>query len=191
MSRIGNQPVPLPEKVKVTVNGCEVAVAGPLGSVKRNFDPRMSVSVENNNVVVKIGSPELGAIQGTTRAIINNMVLGVTKKFEKKLEIQGVGYKSQMTGRKLVMQLGYSHPVEFDIPAEVDITLDAKGLAITLQSCDREKLGFIASRIRDSKSPDPYKGKGVRYAGEYIKKKPGKAAVGAGTAGAAAGGAKK
>jgi len=191
MSRIGNKPVTLPEKVKVNINGNEIVVSGPLGSVKRKFDPRISVAVENNNVIVKTDSPELGAIQGTTRALINNMVRGVTAKFEKKLEIQGVGYKSQLTGKKLIMQLGYSHPVEFNIPADVDIAIDQKGLIITLQSCDREKLGFIASYIRNSKSPDPYKGKGVRYVGEYVKKKPGKAAVGAGTVAGAAGGAKK
>jgi len=191
MSRIGNMPVVLPEKVKVDIKGNDIVVSGPLGTVKRKFDPRISVAVENNNIVVKTEFPELGAIHGTTRAIINNMVRGVTAKFEKKLEIQGVGYKSQLTGKKLVMQLGYSHPVEFNIPADVDITVDQKGLIITLQSCDKEQLGFIASHIRRSKPPDPYKGKGVRYVGEYIKKKPGKSAVGVGTVAGAAGGAKK
>ena len=191
MSRIGNQPVALPDKVKVNINGNEISVTGPLGSVKRKFDTRISVAVENNNVIVKTPSVELSPIQGTTRALINNMVQGVTVKYQKKLEIQGVGYKSQLTGKKLVMQLGYSHPVEFNIPADVDIALDQKGLVITLQSCDKEKLGYISSLIRNSKTPDPYKGKGVRYQGEYIKKKPGKAAVGAGTAAGAGGGAKK
>jgi large subunit ribosomal protein L6 len=112
------------------------------------------------------------------------MVQGVIAPFEKKLEIQGVGYKSQLAGKKLTLQVGYSHPVEFNIPDGVDITTDPKGLLITLKSTDKEKLGLVASQIRQSKEPDSYKGKGVRYYGEYIKKKPGKSAIGVGAPGA-------
>jgi large subunit ribosomal protein L6 len=141
--------------------------------------------------MVKKKNESADVVQGTIRSIINGMVQGVLTKFEKKLEIQGVGYKAQLAGRKLTLQLGYSHPVEFEVPQDVEIAIDPKGLQIVLKSCDKERIGFFASQIRLSKSPDPYKGKGVRYAGEHIRKKPGKSAVGAGTVGGAAGGAKK
>ncbi|MBN1384944.1 MAG: 50S ribosomal protein L6 [Elusimicrobia bacterium] len=190
MSRVGNKPIPIPNNVKVNVKDNEISVSGPAGTLKRNFSPVISVTVDKNNIVVKRNSEEHKAVHGTTRAHINNMVKGVVTPFEKKLEIYGVGYKSQLAGKKLTMQLGYSHPVEFDIPQDIDIAVDPKGISITLKSADKEKLGLIASKIRRTKDPDSYKGKGIRYFGEYIKKKPGKAAIGVGAAGAV-GGAKK
>jgi len=192
MSRIGNSPIPVPSNVKIQILGNEISVAGPVGTLKRKFRPEISVKVENNAIILKRNSEDFKAIHGTTRSIINNMVSGVVTPFEKKLEIQGVGYKSQLAGKKLTLQVGYSHPVEINIPEGVDISLDPKGLQISLKSADKEKLGMVASQIRHSKDPDSYKGKGVRYSGEYIKKKPGKAAIGVGAPGAApAGGAKK
>ncbi|MDD5687336.1 MAG: 50S ribosomal protein L6 [Elusimicrobia bacterium] len=190
MSRIGNSPIPIPNNVKVSIVGNEITITGPAGTLKRNFVPVVSVIVDNNNIIVKRSSDEYKAVHGTTRAIINGMVQGVVTPFEKKLEIQGVGYKAQLAGKKLTLQLGYSHPVEFTIPPEIDIVLDPKGLLITLKSVDKEKLGLIASKIRISKEPDAYKGKGVRYFGEYIKKKPGKAAIGVGATGGAGGAGK-
>ena len=192
MSRIGNSPIPVPSNVKIQISGNEISVAGPVGTLKRKFRPEITVKVENNSIILKRNSEDFKAIHGTTRSLINNMVTGVVTPFEKKLEIQGVGYKSQLAGKKLTLQVGYSHPVEVMIPEGVDIVLDPKGLQISLKSADKEKLGMVASQIRHSKDPDSYKGKGVRYSGEYIKKKPGKAAIGVGAPGAApAGGAKK
>ncbi|OQA90501.1 MAG: 50S ribosomal protein L6 [Elusimicrobia bacterium ADurb.Bin231] len=195
MSRIGDKPVVFPASVKITINNGNVTVAGPVGTVVKQFDPRVTVSVENGILTVKpVTINGSDAMQGTVRAIINNMVSGVQKKYEKKLEITGVGYKAQLAGSKLTLLLGYSHPVEFDIPKEIEAAVDPKGISITLKSPDKEKLGFFASQIRMSKSPDPYKAKGVKYAGERIAKKPGKSAIGAGGAGAAGsagGGAKK
>ena len=192
MSRIGNSPIPVPSNVKIQISGNEISVAGPVGTLKRKFRPEITVKVENNSIILKRKSEDFKAIHGTTRSLINNMVTGVVTPFEKKLEIQGVGYKSQLAGKKLTLQVGYSHPVEVMIPEGVDIVIDPKGLQISLKSADKEKLGMVASQIRHSKDPDSYKGKGVRYSGEYIKKKPGKAAIGVGAPGAApAGGAKK
>lgn len=192
MSRIGRSPIPVPNNVKINITGSEISVAGPAGTLKRAFRPEISINLENNSLIIKRSSDNFKALHGTTRSIINNMVKGVVTPFEKKLEIQGVGYKSQLAGKKLTLQVGYSHSVEFVIPEGVDIALDPKGLMITLKSADKEKLGLVASRIRHSKDPDSYKGKGVRYQGEYIKKKPGKAAIGVGAPGAApSGGGKK
>ena len=191
MSRIGNKPIPIPDKVKVSVNGKEVSISGPAGNLKRTISPFVSVSVDKGILTVKRDSDEHKAVHGTTRAILNNMVTGVVTPFEKKLEIQGIGYKAALAGKKLTLNVGYSHPVEIIIPSDMEITVDPKGVLLSLKSADREKLGLIASKIRISKDPDAYKGKGVRYAGEYIKKKPGKAAIGVGSAGAAGGGAKK
>jgi len=191
MGRIGNKPIILPANVKVAVKENEITITGPAGSVKKKFDPGLSIVVENNVLSVRKNTEAAEIVQGTIRSIINGMVQGTLNKFEKKLELQGVGYKAQLAGRKITLLVGYSHPVEFEVPQDVEITVDPKGLQIVLKSCDKEKIGFFASQIRMSKDPDPYKGKGVRYAGEHIRKKPGKSAVGAGTAGGAAGGAKK
>lgn len=191
MSRIGNSPILIPNNVKVDITGNEISVTGPAGTLKRKFRPEIEVLAENNSIIVKRSSEDVKAIHGTTRSIINSMVKGVVVPFEKKLEIQGVGYKSQLTGKKLTLHLGYSHPVELNIPDGVDITLDPKGLLITLKSADKEKMGMLASQIRRSRKPDSYKGKGVRYLGEYIKKKPGKAAIGIGAPGAVGGTVKK
>ncbi|MEW6557713.1 MAG: 50S ribosomal protein L6 [Elusimicrobiota bacterium] len=191
MSRIGNKPIPIPDNVKVNITGSEVSVTGPAGTLRKIFQPEISVSIENNTIVVKRESDDFTALHGTTRAIINNMVKGVVTPFEKKLEIQGIGYKAQLTGKKLTLFVGYSHPVEFNIPDNTDVAVDPKGLVITLKSADKEKLGLIASQIRQTKEPDSYKGKGIRYLGEYIKKKPGKAAIGIGATGAVGGSAKK
>jgi len=185
MSRIGNSPIPIPNNVKIDITRNEISVAGPAGTLKRKFRPEISIKTENNSIVVKRSSDDFKAIHGTTRALINNMVQGVVTPFEKKLEIQGVGYKSQLAGKKLTLLAGYSHPVEFIIPDGVNIATDPKGLQIVLKSADKEKLGMVASKIRHSKNPDSYKGKGVRYSGEYIKKKPGKSAIGIGAPGAA------
>ncbi|MFH1541348.1 MAG: 50S ribosomal protein L6 [Elusimicrobiota bacterium] len=192
MSRIGNSPIPIPSSVKINIANNEILVVGPAGKLARKFHPEISIKIEDNSIILKRSSDDFKAVHGTTRAHVFNMVQGVVTPFEKKLEIQGVGYKSQLAGKKLTLQVGYSHPVEFNIPDGVDITTDPKGLLITLKSVDKEKLGMIASQIRQSKEPDSYKGKGVRYLGEHIKKKLGKSAIGVGASGAAAtGGAKK
>lgn len=183
MARVGDKPVIIPDKVKIDIDDNRVTVTGPNGTIGKTFDPRAQIIMEGNKILVKVNSKILKALQGTVRAIINNMVAGAVKKFEKRLEIHGVGYKTQLTGQKLVLQVGYSHPVEFDIPGEIEVATENKGLLIILKSIDKEKLGLLASQIKHTKIQDPYKGKGIKYFGEYLKKKPGKSAIGAGASG--------
>ncbi|BAB03868.1 50S ribosomal protein L6 [Halalkalibacterium halodurans] len=175
MSRIGNKPVEIPSGVTVTVNGADVTVKGPKGELKRTFNPEIVVKVEDNTVVVERPSDkkEHRALHGTTRSLISNMVEGVSKGFEKSLELVGVGYRAQKSGQKLVLNVGYSHPVEI-VPEkgiEIEVPSNTK---VTVKGIDKERVGAVASNIRSVRLPEPYKGKGIRYEGEYVRRKEGK-----------------
>jgi large subunit ribosomal protein L6 len=192
MSRIGKKPISIPKGVTVTVKGDAVEVKGPAGTLVRKFRPELSVEVKEGNVIVSpkdTTSPLTPALFGLTRTLIANMVQGVVTPWKKDLEIQGVGYRATKSGQMLNLALGFSHPVDFKIPDTVQFTVDAKQTQISMSCPDKELLGTIAARIRSIRPPEPYKGKGVRYAGEHILRKAGKAAGGAG-AGAGAGGKK-
>ncbi len=177
MSRIGKKPIEIPKGVEVRIDGNVLYVKGPKGSLSMNLSPRVSVSISEGVLTVSRQSDERTdrAIHGTTRNIIANMVKGVTTGFEKVLELSGVGYRAQVQGNKLVMSLGYSHPVEYMLPANISATVDSKQTIITLRGIDKQLLGQVAAEIRSLRPPDAYKGKGIRYAGEEIKLKPGKA----------------
>ncbi|PYZ91871.1 50S ribosomal protein L6 [Salipaludibacillus keqinensis] len=175
MSRVGLKPVEIPSGVEVKIDNTTVTVKGPKGELQREIHHEMIVKQEDNTITV--GRPsdhkEHRALHGTTRSIINNMVEGVTKGFEKKLELVGVGYRAQKTGNKLVLNVGLSHPVEFVQEDGLEIEVPAN-TQITIKGIDKERVGALASNIRATRRPEPYKGKGVRYEGEYVRRKEGK-----------------
>ena len=176
MSRIGKHPVAVPAGVTITVgdNNC-VTVKGPKGELTQSFSPEMIIEQENGVLTVKRPSDDKThrALHGLTRTLINNMVVGVTTGFEKKLEIVGTGYRAQMDGKDLVLNLGYSHPVRF---AKMDgIEFETPALTkITVKGIDKQKVGQVAADIRATREPEPYKGKGIRYEGEFVRRKEGK-----------------
>jgi large subunit ribosomal protein L6 len=190
MSRIGKKPVALPDKVKARIDGRKVLVEGPLGKLSYSLPDGINAEVAGTNVNVSVaqGAMDKGALFGTARARINNMVSGVTKEFEKVLEISGVGFKGAVEGNRVSMQLGFSHPVIFDIPAGIKMSFDPKQVVLTIKGIDREAVGNLAAQIKRIKKPEPYKGTGIKYQGEHIIRKAGKTAAGAG---AGAGGAAK
>ncbi len=177
MSRIGKKPIEIPKDVEVRIDSNILYVKGPKGSLSMHLSPRVSVSVSQGVLTVSRLSDERAdkAIHGTTRSIIANMVKGVTTGFEKVLELSGVGYRAQVQGNKLVMSLGYSHPVEYVLPSNISATVDPKQTTITLRGIDKQLLGQVAAEVRSLRPPDAYKGKGIRYAEEQIRLKPGKA----------------
>ncbi len=177
MSRIGRLPVTVPAGVEVKINGNELFVKGPKGELRREFLPAVSVALEAGNLVVTRSSDEASAraIHGTTRALIHNMVTGVSTGFTKVLEIDGVGYRAEMDGNVLVLYLGFSHPVRIEPPSGISFEVDTKTRQITIHGFDNEQLGQLASDIRKIRPPEPYKGKGVHYLGERIRRKAGKA----------------
>ena len=185
-------PVNLPEKVKARVENRKVLVEGPLGKLSYALPDGIDAAVNGNviNLSVAQGAADKGALFGTARARVNNMVAGVTKEFEKVLEISGVGFKGAVEGNRVSMQLGFSHPVLVDIPAGIKMSFDPKQVVLTIKGIDREAVGNLAAQIKRIKKPEPYKGTGIKYQGEHIIRKAGKTAAGAG-AGGAAGGAKK
>jgi large subunit ribosomal protein L6 len=176
MSRIGKMPIRVPDKVKVDVNGAEVVVSGAKGSLTRTFNPDMKIEKENGSLVVARGndSREQRALHGLTRALLNNMVVGVSQGFSKRLIIEGVGYRADMDGKTLVLMLGYSHPVRFEPPQGIDFAVEDKGKAVRVNGSDKELVGEIAAQIRKKRPPEPYKGKGVRYEKEIVRRKAGK-----------------
>jgi large subunit ribosomal protein L6 len=174
MSRIGKKPVPIPGGVTITLKDGSVAVKGPKGELKRPLPEGVTVTASKTEIAVTRDSDE-GAIRarhGLVRALINNMVEGVTKGFERKLEINGVGYKAEVAGEKLNMALGYSHPVVYILPK--GITAKVEKNVVTLAGSDRELLGQTAAKVRSFRPPEPYKGKGIKYMEEVIKRKVGK-----------------
>ncbi|WP_179234123.1 50S ribosomal protein L6 [Heyndrickxia coagulans] len=175
MSRIGKKPVEIPSGVTVTINGDTVTVKGPKGELTRSFNPDINIAVEDNIIHVTRPSDSKNhrALHGTTRALLANMVDGVSKGFEKSLELVGVGYRAQKQGKKLVLNVGYSHPVEFEPEEglEVEVPSNTK---IVVKGVSKERVGAFAANIRDVRPPEPYKGKGIRYEGEYVRRKEGK-----------------
>jgi large subunit ribosomal protein L6 len=178
MSRIGRKPIPLPKGVEVKQEGNTLVVKGPKGSLSTTIIPGIGVSVEKN-VVSFTRSDNEGksrATHGLVRALVANNVRGVTEGFKKELDIVGVGYRAEVKGKEVVFQLGYSHPVRFPIPKGIDIAVDGKTGHITITGIDKQKVGQTAAEIRDLRQPDPYKGKGIKYSEEVIRRKAGKAA---------------
>jgi large subunit ribosomal protein L6 len=176
MSRIGKKPIVIPKSVKVAVNGLHVEVQGPKGKLALTVHDLCSVAVSNGSIVVSRSGDHrtAKALHGLTRALVANMVRGVTEGFERKLEIVGIGYRAALVGRSLTFNLGYSHPIVFPLPEGVQAEVD-KQTGITLRGVDKHLVGQTAAQIRALRPPDPYKGKGVRYSDEVVRKKVGKA----------------
>jgi large subunit ribosomal protein L6 len=174
MSRIGKQPLGIPEKTAVTVVGYSVTVKGPLGELTRSMDPLISISVADGkvNLAPVRDTKETSALWGTAASHINNMILGVNKLFERKLIVEGIGYKAEVKGEDLNLALGFSHPIKVNIPKGLKVTSE-KG-TITISGIDTELVGQFASSVRSLKKPEPYKGKGIRYDNEVIRRKEGK-----------------
>jgi large subunit ribosomal protein L6 len=176
MSRVGKLPVIIPEKVEVSVEGTRVRVKGPLGSLEREFPPEIRVVKQDGAVLVQRTDENGGrqrALHGLVRSLIGNMVTGVTQGYSRRLEIVGVGYKAEKRGNQLILNLGYSHPIEFTPPQGVEV-LTPSPIVIEVKGTDRELVGQTAATIRKFRPPEPYKGKGVKYAGELIRRKAGK-----------------
>jgi large subunit ribosomal protein L6 len=176
MSRIGKRPIPIPPKVTVTLDGLTIVVKGPKGELTRTLPAGVVLSQEEDTIVVKRRDESRLARErhGLCRTLIANMVDGVSQGFQKRLEIQGVGYRAQVQGRSLNLSLGYSHPVQFDPPEGIQFAVEGN-TNVTVSGIDKEIVGDIAARIRAARPPEPYKGKGVRYAGEQVRRKAGKA----------------
>ena len=175
MSRIGKIPVAIPSGVSVVVGEGAVQVKGPKGELSTHILAGTEVSVENGEAKVHAEKMTRNPAFGTMRALINNMVLGVTQGFSKMLEIQGTGYRAQMDGKKLVLQLGYSHPIVFEPPVGITIKVESP-TRLSVSGADKGQVGQVAADIRGFRPPEPYKGKGIRYEGEYVRRKAGKAA---------------
>ncbi|MGE1062392.1 50S ribosomal protein L6 [Megasphaera paucivorans] len=178
MSRIGRMPIDIPAGVKVTLDGQFIAVKGPKGELTRTLHQDMKVNIQDNVITVERPSEEKQhrALHGLTRALIHNMVVGVTDGFKKELEIQGVGYRAQMKGQKLALTLGFSHPLELDAPEGISVECPSATL-IVVSGANKEHVGEFAAKIRGYRLPEPYKGKGIRYVGEHVRRKAGKAGL--------------
>ena len=176
MSRIGRLPVTVPAGVDVTISGQQIVVKGPKGELTRELHPDMTLGREDGNLVVTRPTEQKHhkQLHGLTRTLVNNMVVGVTTGYRKGLEITGVGYRAALVGRKLQLNLGYSHPVEIDPPAGISFEVE-NPTRLAVVGIDKELVGQVAARVRSTRKPEPYKGKGVRYAGERIRRKAGKA----------------
>lgn len=177
MSRIGKLPVPVPQGVSVSINKNSVVVKGPKGELQRDFSPEIGLEQEDGQIVVIRNNDHRThrAKHGLTRALLNNMVVGVSDGFKKQLYIEGVGYRASLQGSQLVLNLGYSHPIVFDPPEGISFDVDKSGRELVVSGVDKEIVGEIAARIRRKRPPEPYKGKGVRYVGEKVRRKAGKA----------------
>ncbi len=176
MSRVGKMPVKIPEKVKVSVDGNAVKVEGPKGKMSFPFNPLMSVVVEKGEV--KVSRPDdsrlARGLHGLTRTLVKNAVEGVVKGYERSLEISGVGFKAEAKGKEVLFTLGYSHPIAFPLPEGITAEVDAKQTKVTVRGADKHLVGLTAAKIRSLKPPEPYKGKGVKYAEEHVRRKEGK-----------------
>jgi len=178
MSRIGRLPVVIPSEVQVNFNGNEIEVKGPKGTMKRSFSKDMEFVMEEGKILIKRASEEktIRALHGTTRSVLNNMVVGVSEGFSKKLEIDGVGYRAEMDGKNLVINVGFSHPVTVTPPDGITFEADIKTRQITIIGFDKEQVGQITADLRKIRPPEPYKGKGIHYLGERLRHKAGKSA---------------
>jgi len=177
VSRIGRKPVPVPSGVTVTIHGNEVKVKGPKGELIRTFRSEVSIKQEGDTLMVERSNDErlVRALHGLSRALLSNMVTGVNSGFSKALQIEGVGYRAEMKGKDLVMALGFSHPVTVTPPPGVSFAVDEKTRVITISGADKELVGQVAADVRKWRKPEPYKGKGLRYQGEFVRRKAGKA----------------
>ena len=181
MSRIGRLPVDIPSGVQVDVNGSSIRVKGPKGELQRVFSNLIGIKMENNqlNITRNSEDPAERALHGTTRAVLANMIHGVSKGFEVILEVEGVGYRAEMEGKKLALFVGYSHPVRMEPPTGVSFEVDQKTRQIKVLGFDKELVGQVAANVRKVRPPEPYHGKGIRYLGERVRRKAGKAGKGA------------
>lgn len=178
MSRIGKQPVTVPSGVTVTINGSDVQVKGPKGQLERTFSDLVAIDQKDNVVTVTRNDeedPESNVMQGLVRALINNMVVGVSQGYEKKLELTGVGYRAQLKGKALELTVGFSHPVDYEAPENITFEVP-DNTHITVKGISKEQVGQVAAEVRMTRPPEPYKGKGIHYEGEHIRRKLGKAA---------------
>lgn len=190
MSRVGRAAIVIPEKVKIEPKGLMIEVSGPLGKHIQAIPAGTSVKIQGNQALVEL-SPELGnkgkSLHGLARSLVQNAVIGVTQGFKKELEIVGLGYRAQVAGDKLTLTLGFAHPVIFKLPTGIKVAIDPKMTFLTITGVDAYMVGEVAAQIRRLKKPEPYKGSGIKYVGEHIIRKAGKAAAGA----VGGGGAKK
>jgi large subunit ribosomal protein L6 len=177
MSRIGKQPIPIPKGVSITIDGQRIVVKGGKGSLERTLHPVIKIVQQENELLVDTHeqSPSSSAFRGLFRSLVNNMVVGVDQGFTKVMLIEGVGYKANVAGKILTLNVGYSNPVDFELPSGITASIE-NNTKINLDSIDKELLGLTASKIRSIRKPEPYKGKGIRYADEYIARKVGKSA---------------
>ncbi|MBU3851506.1 MAG: 50S ribosomal protein L6 [Candidatus Paralactobacillus gallistercoris] len=173
MSRIGNKPITLPEGVTVKRDGNVVTVKGPKGELTRDFVPEIEMHEDGNVITFTRPNESLKALHGTMRANLNNMVVGVTKGYEKHLDLVGVGYRAQLKGKTLVLNVGYSHPVEMEAPEGIEIKVPGT-TEVVVSGIDKQLVGQFAAEIRDVRPPEPYKGKGIRYHDEHVRRKEGK-----------------
>lgn len=177
MSRIGRMPINIPNDVRVDIKGSDVTVSGPRGTLSQSFHPDMEIK-EDDGVLVVIRSSDSRqhrSLHGLTRSLLNNMVKGVSEGFTRTLQIEGVGYRAIMEGTTLVLNVGYSHPIHFEPPEGVDFAVENRSKTVIVSGIDKQVVGEITSQIRKTRPPEPYKGKGIRYDGEYVRRKAGKA----------------
>lgn len=181
MSRIGKKPITIPKGVKVDINGSEIKISGPKGNLSSNIHNRITVDIESENIVVKRKSDEKQdkSLHGLWRALIANMVKGVSDGYQKKLEIVGVGFKAELKGKGVKLAVGYSHPILFNPPEGIKLEVP-QPTNILISGIDKQLVGHVAAKIRSFKKTEPYKGKGIKYEGEYIRRKAGKTAASVG-----------
>jgi len=177
VSRIGRLPIEVPSGVDINIDGAYVKVKGPKGELEFTFNPEMLIKKEDGMIVVERPSdqPMHRALHGTTRSVLDNMIVGVSKGFERVLEIEGVGYRAELDGKNLIINAGFSHPVVVEPPEGISFDVDMKVRQIKVSGYDKQVVGQVAANIRKLRPPEPYKGKGIRYQGEYVRRKPGKA----------------
>ncbi len=177
MSRVGRMPIAVPAGVQVEIKGTNVGVKGPKGEMKRAFSPLIGIAMEDGQIMVSRNSDRPGerALHGTTRAVLANMIHGVSAGFERVLEIDGVGYRAEMNGKNLVLYMGFSHPVVVEPPVGITYDVDLKTRQVFVRGFDKEQVGQVAANIRNVRPPEPYHGKGLHYQGERIRRKAGKA----------------
>ena len=175
MSRIGKKPIPIPQGVKINIRGNVVEVQGPKGKLETPLPGGIKVQQQDGHLLAVRENDSQAAVHGLARALVNNAVEGVTKGWTRELEIVGIGYRAELKGKAVVVfNLGYSHPIEYPLPEGITVTVDPKQTRLTISGIDRQKVGQVAAEMRGLRPPDPYKNKGVRYAGERLKKKVGK-----------------
>ena len=175
MSRIGKLPIKVPSNVDIICNGPEITVKGQFGTLENRIPAGLEIKQSDGTLIVSLQNETRKgrALHGLYRTLINNMVIGVSEQFQLKLNLNGVGYRAAVQGKKIILNLGYSHPVEMDIPEGISVTVE-QNTAITLKACDKELLGLFAAQIRSWRTPEPYKGKGIIYEGEVVQRKAGK-----------------